>query len=139
VLVTRKLGYQYLWIDALCIIQDDLEEWYGEAPEMAYVYYNSTCTIAAYSAKNDSEGFLAAAFEPRPSFWLSPRPQAENANFSVSHNMTPRSLSLGGSFRSQVNENFLTRRGWVFQERILSRRILHFTRYHIFYEDGLWV
>jgi hypothetical protein len=49
--------------------------------------------------------------------------------------MTSRSLSLGGSFREQVNESFLTRRGWVFQERILSRRILHSARHHVFFED----
>jgi hypothetical protein len=42
---------------------------------------------------------------------------------------------LGGSLREQANESFLTRRGWVFQERILSRRILHFTRNHVFFED----
>jgi Heterokaryon incompatibility protein (HET) len=136
VIVTRKLGYQYLWIDALCIVQDDLGEWQREAARMANVYHNSTCTIAGHSAKNDSEGFLAAALEPIPYFWLPPRPQAANANSSGSNSMTPRSLFLGGSFKGQVNESFLARRGWVFQERILSRRILHFTRHHIFFEDG---
>jgi hypothetical protein len=123
VIVTRKLGYHYLWIDALCILQDDLQEWQKEAPKMASIYHNSTCTIAAHTAKSDREGFLAVSFERISSIKLTSRPQ-----FS--------SLYLGGSFKDQVNESFLTQRGWVFQERILSRRILHFTRHRVFFEDG---
>jgi hypothetical protein len=102
---------------------------------MSSMYSGSTCTIAAHGAKDDSEGFLIAALEPVPSLKLPPRPRLNDASFSILQRLTSRSLSLGGSFREQVNESFLTRRGWVFQERILSRRILHFTRHHVFFED----
>ena len=136
VILTRKLGFQYLWIDALCIVQDDSEEWQQQAPKMASVYHNSTCTIATHSAKNDSEGFLAAALERIPSILLRHRPSYAGASRS-----TPefRSLYLGSSFKDQVNKSFLNQRGWVFQERILSRRILHFTRHRVFFEDGFVV
>jgi hypothetical protein len=36
-IVTRELGYQYLWINALCILQDDLQEWRREAPKMSSI------------------------------------------------------------------------------------------------------
>lgn len=100
---------------------------------MASVYHNSTCTIAAHSAKNDSEGFLAAAFERIPSILLRRRPLYVGASHSIPEF---RSLYLGSSSQAQVNQSFLTQRGWVFQERILSKRILHFTRHHVFFEDG---
>jgi hypothetical protein len=66
VIVTRELGYQYFWIDALCILQDDLQEWLREAPTMSSINSKSTCTIAAHGAKDDSEGFLTAVLETFP-------------------------------------------------------------------------
>jgi hypothetical protein len=75
VTVTRKLGYQYLWIDALCILQDDLQAWLREAPKMSSIYSESTCTIAAHGTKDDSEGSLTAALEPVPLLKLPPRPR----------------------------------------------------------------
>jgi hypothetical protein len=102
---------------------------------MSSINSKSTCTIAAHGAKDDSEGFLTAALEPVPSLKSPPRPRLNNASFSISQRLASRSLSPGGSFKEQINESFLTRRGWVFQERILSRRILHFTRHHVFFED----
>jgi hypothetical protein len=109
--VTRKLGYQYLWIDALRILQDDLQEWLREAPKMPSINSKTTCTIAAHGAKDDSEGFLTAALEPVPSRELPPRPRLNDARFSISQRLTSRSLSPGGSFKEQINESFLTRRG----------------------------
>jgi hypothetical protein len=44
--------------------------------------------------------------------------------------------TLASNFGEQVNKSFLSQRGWVFQERILSRRILHFVQYHVFFEDA---
>jgi hypothetical protein len=45
-------------------------------------------------------------------------------------------MTLLGNFHDQVTRSFLSRRGWVFQERILSKRILHFVQHHIFFEDA---
>ena len=54
--VTRKLKIRYLWIDALCIIQDDEEDWAREAVEMNSVYGNAYVTIVATSSNSDHEG-----------------------------------------------------------------------------------
>ena len=54
--ITRKLGYRYLWIDSLCIVQDDEQDWAHEAGLMAKVYSHSSCTLSALSSHDSSEG-----------------------------------------------------------------------------------
>jgi hypothetical protein len=55
---TLRLGYQYLWIDSLCIIQDSRADWDREAAVMDQVYARSICTIAATGAAKGSEGLF---------------------------------------------------------------------------------
>ena len=47
VTIVRKLGYRYLWIDSLCIIQDDLADWDCESARMWSIYQGAELTIAA--------------------------------------------------------------------------------------------
>lgn len=47
VLATRKLGLRFLWIDALCIIQDSHSDWEKEAAKMDQVYRHAQVTIVA--------------------------------------------------------------------------------------------
>lgn len=107
VTVSRYLGFRYLWIDALCIVQDDERDWLQEAAKMASVYRNSSCTISTHAAYDDDEGFL-----------------------HVRRRRQEQSISL------LVTASGLSQRGWVFQERILSRRLLHFTAKGLFLEDA---
>lgn len=58
VCVTRGLGIRYLWIDALCIIQDDAEDWAREAGNMADVYWNGACRLAVTSCRRPTESFF---------------------------------------------------------------------------------
>jgi Heterokaryon incompatibility protein (HET) len=50
--ITRKLGLQYLWVDALCIIQDLVEDWQRESANMGNIYSNAFITIQASGAKD---------------------------------------------------------------------------------------
>ncbi|KAK3302752.1 heterokaryon incompatibility protein-domain-containing protein [Chaetomium strumarium] len=59
--VTRGLRIRYLWIDALCIVQDDAEDWKYEAARMADVYWNGACRLAVTHCQNPTESF----FPPR--------------------------------------------------------------------------
>ncbi|CAH0045052.1 unnamed protein product, partial [Clonostachys solani] len=104
--VTRELGKQYLWIDALCIIQGSDGEWESEAGKMESVFANAYCTIAADSAGGWKDGFL------KPGLWDS---------------IVPGSVECGCDFKSGVDEGHLMKRAWVIQERVLSRRTIHFT------------
>jgi hypothetical protein len=63
ILVTRRFSIQYLWIDALCIIQDSDSDWKREAPTMRYVYSHSACNIAASAAINQDSGFFRTRCE----------------------------------------------------------------------------
>lgn len=59
VVATTRLGFEYLWIDALCIIQDSKEDWYREASAMSDVYINSICNLSALHAQDDSDGMFS--------------------------------------------------------------------------------
>ena len=56
--VTRYLGFHYIWIDSLCIVQDDNEDWARESAKMSSIYANAVLTIAASAAADDTYGFL---------------------------------------------------------------------------------
>ena len=53
--VTRTLGYRYIWIDSLCIIQDSKSDWEYEATRMATVYGNAVCNIACLFPPNNDQ------------------------------------------------------------------------------------
>ncbi|KAE8342165.1 hypothetical protein BDV24DRAFT_162716 [Aspergillus arachidicola] len=56
--VTRELGKRYLWIDALCIIQGNKEDWEKEGTKMEHIFASAYCTLAPSSAFEWKEGFL---------------------------------------------------------------------------------
>jgi hypothetical protein len=59
--VTRRLGVRFLWVDALCIVQDSIngQDWIDESSKMASIYGNAYLTIVAEAANDCSQGFLA--------------------------------------------------------------------------------
>jgi hypothetical protein len=57
--ITRRLGFQYLWIDAICIVQDDLADWNRQSAKMFNIYRDSVLTIAASWARDADEGIFA--------------------------------------------------------------------------------
>ena len=63
--VTRELGFRYLWIDALCIVQNDLKEWHTESSHMGDIFKNAYCTLFAHSSRGNNEGFLRSALSSR--------------------------------------------------------------------------
>lgn len=56
--VTRSLGFRYLWIDSLCIIQDSKADWDSECAKMIDVYKNAAVTLAGPAATGCNSGFL---------------------------------------------------------------------------------
>lgn len=113
--VAQFFGVPYIWIDALCIIQDDNEDWKKEAGKMAQIYSNSWLTVAATAASGPQQSLFRA------------------------RNMT-KVQENGVSMKVQVKRHFpnsprindpqaifpLLKRGWICQERLLSPRLLHF-------------
>ncbi|ENH73389.1 hypothetical protein FOC1_g10008875, partial [Fusarium oxysporum f. sp. cubense race 1] len=58
VTATRNLGYRYLWIDSLCIAQDDQEDWAREAALMYKGYTYAECNLAAAASRDSSGGLF---------------------------------------------------------------------------------
>ncbi|KAK7931788.1 hypothetical protein PG985_002500 [Apiospora marii] len=122
--VTRALDLRYVWIDSLCIIQDSADDWHREAPRMAKIYSNAYVTIVATSASSAHDGFLKRSAPELP-----PAKIPSNTPPSLYHEPT-----------MDLEEAYWNNRGWTFQERILSRRLIHFTKDLIFIEcwSGDW-
>ncbi|KAF4622802.1 hypothetical protein G7Y89_g14223 [Cudoniella acicularis] len=124
VTVTRGLGERFLWIDSICIIQDDLKDWNIESKKMEAVFSSAYCTIAASSAKDSTEGFL----NPRSPVQCVRVPYSLDAALYICERI--------GNFHRDVEEGELGKRGWVLQERALSRRTIHFTKEQTYWECG---
>jgi hypothetical protein len=122
VVITRKLGFRYLWIDSLCIVQDSQEDWRSEAGRMASVYGGSELTLSATWATSGGSGL----FYPRSQCRNVELPYV-NVNGHPDGKFTMRKQSTA-LFSSEVLEGPLNRRGWVLQERLLSNRKLHFCK-----------
>jgi Heterokaryon incompatibility protein (HET) len=121
VVMTRALGIRYLWIDSLCIVQDDEEDWRRESGKMHIIYQGGYLTLAA-SSSADPDGGL---FRDVPSEY-----SLRDWDLNGQHIRTRRKIPHIDSAR----DNSLMRRGWVFQERVLSRRVLHFSTAELAWE-----
>jgi len=127
VTITRKLGFRFLWIDALCIIQegDQGADFLRESATMSAVYGNAALTIAAAGASNVNEGiFRKINTEPDRAAQIPYDLPDGNTGIAF---VTFEPVDQGDS---RINEPLNTR-GWTFQERILSRRVV------LFYKDQL--
>lgn len=127
VTVARHFSVRYVWIDALCIIQDSSQDWVSESATMRYVYANSLCTIAA-SASSSPEGGLFRSRQPEQA-----RPAVVKIAFG---DKAPEDFYIWDSeyWLSHFGRSELHSRGWTFQERFLSPRVLSFGHDQIMWE-----
>ncbi|KAK1751465.1 heterokaryon incompatibility protein-domain-containing protein [Echria macrotheca] len=121
--VTHQLGMRYLWIDSLCIVQDDLDDWAREAARMSDVYGNAFLTIAASRAANCNEGFLGD--RERPGYVPIPV-QTDEGRQDIQVFILPRKYAGDWRRCERLEDEPLSSRGWAFQERYLSPCTLHF-------------
>lgn len=137
--VARVLDIPYLWIDALCIVQDDLQDWAAEAAKMSLVYGNAWLTICAANSTSCLESFLKRPAENSMSIefssrlnpcvrgeaWLRFHAQAEGRNCD----------HLYLDFQASP----WMKRGWTFQELTLSRHLLIFGKHKMYYKTVDWI
>ncbi|KAK6432426.1 hypothetical protein LTR95_011401 [Oleoguttula sp. CCFEE 5521] len=132
--ILHALGIGYAWIDSLCIIQDDAEDWNREAARMSQVYMNGLFTIAADNAPDSSYGLFLAGTQRRISAGclcdnVYVRPAGEGQLTAAAHTPILHSGTKGTA-------SALSSRAWVFQERVLSNRTLHFAESEMAWECG---
>ncbi|KAI1380647.1 heterokaryon incompatibility protein-domain-containing protein [Hypoxylon crocopeplum] len=128
--VATYLGFQYLWIDALCIVQDDPHEWASEAMRMAGIYQTSQLTISASSAADSHGGLFLEPpdwkiFRASISRWSSSNGDSPQPSDNIVSVMRREDVERVWSC---LKDGPLTSRGWVLQERIFACRTVHFTQ-----------
>lgn len=128
IIVTKALGIRYIWIDALCIFQDEdkKDDWADQAAEMGYIYKGSAVTIAAASASDFRHGFLHdRTVDITPLDWKN----GEEPTPKVFLRQLLRPAEIDNASQSDFNE-----RGWILQEMLLSPRLLVFGRDRLYFE-----
>ncbi|KAF2627960.1 HET-domain-containing protein [Macroventuria anomochaeta] len=127
--IARFLNVGYIWIDSLCIIQGSADDWVREASRMHLVYRNSYCNIAIA----DSIGQYGGAFRSREPTDVSPVVYQSREDSPMFGRQKWRAVSEDLWARELLQSSLYTR-GWVFQERMLAPRILHFARNQVFWD-----
>ncbi|KAK8059328.1 heterokaryon incompatibility protein [Apiospora saccharicola] len=115
--VTRNLGIRFLWIDALCIVQNSPEDKGREIARMGQIYKNATATIMAAAAESASEGFLSSNPYKITSCEVS---------LTVPDGTSGR-VTICPIERLEFGWMPLSKRAWSFQEHFLSSRHLVYT------------
>lgn len=144
--LAKGLGFRYVWVDALvsllegqssshadnlkCVLQDCEEDWERESMNMASIYMNAAVTIAMI----DGSGLHDAKSNLQTSLTMGDRLQAQlEPDGTSSQEKIYEALDKSGNFVSRPNGQW-DMRGWTFQEKMLSRRIVSITSKGIFWD-----
>lgn len=120
--VAEKLCIRYLWIDGLCICQDDSKQLLDHINSMEIVYSSALLTIVSdtYSADTGIPG-ISLPREP-------PQAQFEWAGTTF--------ISARKTFAQALKNSPWESRAWCLQEKVFSKRLLIFTESQTFYHCG---
>ncbi|PVH69347.1 HET-domain-containing protein, partial [Cadophora sp. DSE1049] len=112
--LVRRLGFDFLWVDAFCIVQDDEEHKKKQIDNMSVIYSESILTIIALTASDAARGLAGVDNNSRPLKVVS---VTENSSLSA-HTQNLRVLRDSSVYKT---------RAWTFQEEVMSRRRLYIT------------
>ncbi|KAI1770039.1 HET-domain-containing protein [Hypoxylon cercidicola] len=128
---TNEMGLKYLWIDALCILQDDVDDKMREISRMELYYSHSTVTICAASAARCLDGFLLSREDNAADYSIGPIQLRSITSTGASG--TVQALDLADDFNLKRPLEPIASRGWTLQEALLSRRILIFSSRQLYF------
>jgi hypothetical protein len=152
--IAATLSMQYIWIDALCIIQDSASDWTTESTKMGGIYYGSLLTIAATTSSQSDGGCFNETSRPRFSddihevtSWRTQYPRSDLVGlesiledgsksrlYIVTGNSTAGYFAYDTRYEDEVENGPLSKRAWVFQEQMLSHRIIYYAQSQLFWE-----
>ncbi|KAG6357672.1 hypothetical protein INS49_013551 [Diaporthe citri] len=132
--IKLDINIRFIWIDCYCIIQDDPGDWEVQAAKMGRIYENALLTISA-TFSEEGRGIFSTTpseFEAFPITEIGGEPV-------YIRKPLPHPCAIDVSGQEQLHGLSLTR-AWVFQERLLSNRFIHFTSSEIFWEcrESTW-
>lgn len=137
--LVKSLGERFLWVDAICMVQDDKEQMAKDVPKMNIVYGQAFATIVALHGESADAGLpgvspgtrlpqhIETLYVSGKSPDLDHDPQDDKSE-AICLVATPRPLSL------ELNISKWNTRGWIFQERLLSRRCLYFSSDAVYFQ-----
>jgi hypothetical protein len=138
--IAASLGIDFIWIDSLCIIQNDPDDWAKQASEMAMIYDNAYITLCATGAKDGATGLfldrtgvhtIAGTHDTIP-YTVYVRQMLCHATFEIAidaKDVASTAKNRGYRPRDLPGQT----RGWIAQEQLISRRVVHFTQ-----EELMW-
>ncbi|KAH8724125.1 heterokaryon incompatibility protein-domain-containing protein [Phaeosphaeriaceae sp. PMI808] len=123
IIATRKLGFQFLWIDSLCIIQDSEEDWKEQSVQMCTIYQRAVFTIMAAHASGGDEGcFVERDGRAQFPFQFKFRKGGGDGDVFSACFLSLSRMSADLSFSLPLYS-----RAWVLQEQAISRaRLIYF-------------
>lgn len=130
--LARILNIPYVWIDSLCITQDDAQDWQKESSRMAEIFSHAYLTVVAATGASCHDSFL----------WRDPDcasvsiPCASSKSGSVNGQIKLRFCREWAATdkMSQISRHRWVTRGWTFQEERLARRVLMFGEDKFFFD-----
>lgn len=145
IMICASLGFEYMWIDSLCILQDSLEDWQTQSAVMGDIYKFAWLNVAALSATSDYEGFINDSRDARVEFgFRAPFASVLGRDHEEKNSDGQECVLLRGKAKllwnfsadlpgSNASNAPLFKRAWVYQERSLARRTLAFTKNSVYW------
>lgn len=142
--IARRLFIRYLWVDALCIIQRSRDDWLSESENMGSIYGSAYLKIAADLSPDSNSGCfngkssnsIGRTSDQEVIEITSTLGNGELSRLFLRNSQVADDFKLTFSLVSsvEVDRGDLSRRGWAYQERLLSSRILHYTSNQLSWE-----
>ncbi|KAK3374700.1 heterokaryon incompatibility protein-domain-containing protein [Podospora didyma] len=129
--LTAKLGKRFLWIDALCIVQDDDTQKHSQLEMMHLIYSQAVLTIVDLAGSDANFGLRGVSSPVEPQLLSSATTATEDLDQEAP--AVPQSVP---NFETAILSSVHSTRGWTFQEVLLSRRCLYFTETQCFFRCG---
>ncbi|KAL9063781.1 MAG: hypothetical protein Q9161_009279 [Pseudevernia consocians] len=138
-IVVDMLGERYLWVDALCILQDDQDDLAEQIPVMGQIYVRSLVTIMAAASIDSNSGLPGVSTQARSAQRIS-KPLNGGVLLRTCRpkdipNLEPKWEDVSSSKQKDyLKSSKWDTRGWTFQEKVLSRRCLYFMQEQLYWE-----
>jgi Heterokaryon incompatibility protein (HET) len=145
--LVRAFGEIYIWIDALCIVQDHKTQKTRDIANMNVVYSKAFATIIAMHGANADAGLPGVKPKTRPpqkvetliikagSEDLDYDPE-ENEGTDNTDSVAINLVATSPALHLALEASWWDSRGWTFQERLLSRRCLCFSEHYVYFQCG---